>query len=154
MRRAGQLLADIRPNVKPGQSTPILTPAKKNDFKGFNRRPRKLPPSELPAAVKLTDKLVRVAAGTSFTPKRPWKHTETLRGDEMRLLEKIAKSTIPRKSEIQAMFAADVEDADPAVGPEDVDASETSNVEIGSLVEVRKWVYVSFLVLPIHGRLI
>lgn len=146
MRRASQLLADIRLNVKPGQSTPILTPAKKNDFKGFNRRPRKLPPSELPAAAKLTDKLVRVVAGTNSTPKRPWKHTETLRGDEMRLLKKITKSPIPPKTEIQTVFAADVEDADPAVASEDVDASETYTVEIGSLVEIRRWVYVLFLV--------
>jgi hypothetical protein len=133
-RRAGQLLTDIRPTVQPRKSSPIVTPIKNNDSKGFNRPPRKLPHSELAATAKLTDKLVRVAAGTKFTPKRPWKHTQTLRGDEMRLLEMVKPK--PPMSETQAAFVNDVEDADPGVGPED--ASSASNIEAGSLVEIRK----------------
>ncbi|KAG1865434.1 hypothetical protein DFJ58DRAFT_770883 [Suillus subalutaceus] len=133
-RRAGQLLADIRPNVQPRQPSPIVTPIKNNDSKGFIRRPRKLPPSELAAAAKLTDKLVRVAAGTKFTPKRPWKHTQTLRGDEMRLLDMVKPK--PPMTETQAVFANDVEDAGLGVGPED--ASSGSNIEVGTLVEIRK----------------
>ncbi|OAX42185.1 RNB-domain-containing protein [Rhizopogon vinicolor AM-OR11-026] len=138
-RRAGQLLADIRPNARPGQSSPTFTPAKKINSKGFNRRPRKLPPSDFPAATKLADKLVRVVAGTQFTPRRPWKHTETLRGDEWRLLEEVTKNTRHTpKTETQTAFAVDVEDADPAIGPEDAGAAGASIIEAGSLVEVRK----------------
>lgn len=138
-RRAGQLLADIRPIVQPRQSSQILTPTKKIDSKGFNRRPRKLPPNDLPAAAKLTDKLVRVVAGTKFTPKRPWKHTKTLRGDEFRLMDKILTSPpikSPPKTEMQTTFVEDVEDADPAVEPEHT--LVVSAIEAGSLVEVRK----------------
>jgi hypothetical protein len=133
-RRASQLVADIWPIVQPRQSSPIATPIKNKDSKGFNRRPRKLPPDDLDAAFKLTDKLVRVAAGTKFTPKRPWKHTKTLRGDEMRLLGMVKPK--PPMTETQTVFANDVEDADLGVGPED--ASSASNIEVGSLVEIRK----------------
>lgn len=133
-RRAGQLLTDIRPNVQPIKSYSIPTPIKNNDFKTPNRGFRKLPPGELAAAAKLTDKLVRVAAGTKFTPKRPWKHTKTLRGDEMRLLEMVKPK--PPMTETQAIFANDVEDGDSGAGPGD--ASSVSNIEVGSLVEIRR----------------
>jgi len=134
-RRAGQVLADIRPNVQPKQQSPILAHTKKNDF---NRRPRKLLPNELPAAAKLTDKLIRVVAGTQSTPRHPWKHTKTLRGDELRLLEKVLHGPPVKntpKSELQTAFAQDVEDADLALGPEDASAAL---IETGSLVEIRK----------------
>ncbi|KAG2139200.1 uncharacterized protein EDB93DRAFT_1298861 [Suillus bovinus] len=133
-RRAGQLLADIRPNVQPIKSYPKVTPIKKDGSKTSNRQFQKSPSSELDAAFKLTDKLVRVAAGTKFTPKRPWKHTQTLRGDEMRLLERVKPK--PPMTETQAIFANDVEDADSGVGPED--SSSASTIEVGSLVEIRR----------------
>jgi len=129
------VLADIRPNVQPKQQSPILAHTKKNDS---NRRPRKLPPNELPAAAKLTNKLIPVVAGTQSTPRHPWEHTKTLRGDELRLLEKILNGPPVKntpKSELQTAFAQDVEDADLALGPEDTLAAL---IETGSLIKIRK----------------
>lgn len=143
-RRAGQLVTDIWPNVQPRKSSPVVAPIKKSDSKGFKRPHRKLPQSELDATSKLTDRLIRVAAGTKFTPKRPWKHTKTLRGDEMRLLQ-LVKHRLPM-TETQAAFVNDVEDADLGVGPED--DTPDSVIEAGSLVEIRKWVCGSFF----HSR--
>ena len=129
------MLADVRPNVQPKQHSPTLAHTNKN---GFNCRPRKLPSSELPAAAKMTDKLIRVVAGTQSTPRHPWKHTKTLRGDDLRLLEKILNGPHVKntpKSELRTAFAQDVQDAGLALRPEDALAAL---IEAGSLVEIRK----------------